>query len=163
MEKEEIHRYFIEEHFEAIENILKADFVLSKNSFHTVIKGNVRESFIREFLTNYLSPNFEFGTGHVVHSSTLTKALLPGEEAQIDVIIHDRNMPKLPYSKDANAYLVESIPCIIEVKSELNRKGLRRAVEVTRDIKNFPRHHQEARIDSRRISGYIPFRKKSFY
>lgn len=118
-------------HFNAIENSLIAIGQIPANSGHPLHKGTPREAFIKEFLTKHISETVAIGTGEIIHYSSTTDEI----RNQLDIIVYRRDYPKLDYGGGINAYLADSVVATIEVKSELDKDGLRQAVKAAKKLK----------------------------
>ena len=110
-------------HLNAIEKALIAQSKISHTSGHPVLRGNPREILIRDFLKSHLPSNLEVGQGAIIDVNTNPNQL----KKQNDVIIYRKDFPKISYSKDDRAYFVEAVMATIEVKSVLNKSGLKKA------------------------------------
>ena len=96
-----------------------------------------REVFVKDLLTPFLSPNLGTCTGIIVDSHG-------GSSGQIDIIIYDKTLiPSLLHTNEEGIVPVESVLATIEVKSELTRGELRKAVENARSIKTLRPEYAE--------------------
>lgn len=77
-------------------------------------KGQEREAFTRDFLSEVLPPPFRFGTGEITDQS----GALSG---QVDVVVEYPALPSLPPSsaQGPRLYLAEGVAAVIEVKSDI--------------------------------------------
>nr|WP_278995727.1 DUF6602 domain-containing protein [Plesiomonas shigelloides] len=124
------------EHFNGIELLLLAKSKIAGNSGHSLHKGNAREDFIRDFLFNHIGNTVRIGTGEIISSSSLVNE----PRNQFDVVIYNATFPKINYSSSVDAFLVESVNTTIEVKSTLDKDGLRKAVNAARVVKRLERN-----------------------
>lgn len=112
------------DHMAAVENQLLTTARIPANSGHALHKGTPREAFVREFLQHHLPSTLEIGTGELIdHAST---ADVP--RRQHDIVVFKRNFPKLNFGGGISAFLAESVLATIEVKSVLDKTGLRQAM-----------------------------------
>ena len=99
---------------------------------HEGSKGTRVEGEVRKFLLEFLPKRYEYGSGIVVDSS--------GSEVdrskQKDVLVIDKFFnPRLFLDEEPAVYPVEVIYCGIEVKTSLDGKGLKSAVENIASLK----------------------------
>lgn len=130
-EKKEI--YMLKTHLDAIERRLIAQAGVQEATGHNIHKGTPRESFIREFLVNHLPENVSVGTGEIIDSSSK-----PGQKRnQYDIVIYNKNYPKLDFGGGISGFLIESIVATIEVKSKLSEPDLRQGIIAAKNCKSF--------------------------
>jgi hypothetical protein len=113
------------------ENLLRASRIPA-NAGHPLHKGTPREAFIKDFLMNHLGERVGIGTGEIVDS----KSLESEPRNQIDIVLYNRDYPKLNFGGGINAFLVESVIATLEVKSKLDKAGLSQSIEAAHRIKN---------------------------
>lgn len=79
-------------------------------------KGDDRELFINEFLSEVLPPQFRFGHGDITD--------LSGKRSgQVDIVVEYPLFPSLPIGKGSSRlYLAEGVVAVIEVKSDLENQ-----------------------------------------
>ena len=119
-------------YFERIQRRLQAEGETAKSFQHGLNRGQIREAFIREFLTQNISDFWGIGTGEIIH-----KDALPQESRhQIDVVVHNKKFPKLSLATGIDLFFIETVSSFIEVKSRLTKESLRSAVTVTKRIKS---------------------------
>lgn len=124
------------EHFNAIEKLLLAKSKIAANSGHPLHKGNAREDFIRDFLVDHIGSTVRIGTGEIIsHSSNVGDV-----RNQFDVVLYNAIFPKINYSRTVDAFLVESVNTTIEVKSTLDKNGLRQAIQAAARVKKLDRN-----------------------
>ena len=80
-------------------------------------KGAEREAFIRQFLSEVLTPQFRFGSGDATDQEGR-------HSGQLDVVVEYPFVPSLPVvgALKPRLYLAEGIAAVIEVKSDLSRQ-----------------------------------------
>lgn len=133
-----------EAHFNVIEKLLIAQSNIVNHAGHNNLKGGPREWFIKDFLENHIPSNIEIGQGEIIGEFSSSKPSL-GERPQIDIILYDKNLPKLSYDPNNTAYLIEGSMATIECKSSLEKKDLEQACKTGKYIKKLiettPIHH----------------------
>jgi len=105
--------------------------LVSKLLHHAVELGNAREALVRGILERFVPSIYEIGTGQIVDCAG-------NYSKQIDVVIARRDVPRLLLPSGAKVFLAESVVAAIEVKTELNAKTLREALDncaSVRDLK----------------------------
>lgn len=135
------------EHCNRIEEKLIAEYRVSATASHPVNKGTSRESFIKEFLADHLCSQVSIGKGEIIDCHSKPEIV----RNEFDIVIFKNNYPKLKFGGDINGYLIESVLATIEVKSTIDKKGLKQAVGAAVTVKNLSRNVQEALQ-----AGYIP-------
>lgn len=105
--------------FRRISQKLMEDFSISSQISHSGVKGDFRESYLRNFLEDGKLPqNYGIGSGLIVSP-------LSQESNQSDLIIFDRNKcPAWMFSERVQVFPIEGIYGIIEVKSSLSKCDL---------------------------------------
>ena len=119
-------------HFGRIQGRLEAEGNAARSSHHGLNRGLIRETFVREFLTDNLSGFWGVGTGEIFHGEASEKEA----RNQIDVVIHNKRYPKLPLSMGIDLFLIETVSATIEVKSRLTKGDVRNAADAAKRIKN---------------------------
>lgn len=100
---------------------VRAAFEKGNSVPHGGQRGSVRESAVRDHLTNLLPGRYGVGHGHVITSEARMSR-------QSDVVIFDRTRcPGLLYRDDCNLFPVETVYGIVEVKSRLDSDELKDA------------------------------------
>lgn len=140
-------------HMAKLEKSLLTLYDIPAGSKHGGIRGNARESFLREFLEDHLPETLTVGTGEIIDSKSRPDEQRP----QCDIVIYKKNYPQLPLGGGAYAYLAESVVATVEVKSTLDNDGLIQSVISANKIKQLQR-----KIGSGLQSGYIPKNILSF-
>jgi len=135
------------EHFAAVEAALLATARIPANSGHSLHKGTPREAFISEFLYSHLPSNLAIGTGEIVdHESE------PGEQRrQFDIVLYKRDLPKLDFGGGISGFLAESVIATVEVKSTLDKAGMRQAMTAAAECKKLKKC-----VMNSFSSGFIP-------
>lgn len=127
--------FILKEHFNAVENSLKALYKVQKNSGHNLHKGIPREKFISEFLKDHLPESVLIGTGEIIDR----KSKSGGKRNQHDIILYRKNFPKLNFGAGISAFLVESVIATIEVKSKIQKSDMRQAMMAAKICKSLER------------------------
>lgn len=134
-------------HIDSIENKLLAEFNATTAAGHPLHKGTPREIFIKDFLKNHIGQNLAIGAGEIIDCNSKIKE----KRNQFDIVIYKNNFPKLHFASDINAFLIESVIATIEVKSMLNKAGLKRAIVASINSKKLTRNTQASFT-----AGFIP-------
>jgi len=105
--------------FQRISQKLLEDFKISSQISHSVIKGDFREGYLREFLeSGKIPPKYGIGSGLIISPSN-------EESNQSDLIIYDRDKcPTWMFDKRVQVFPIEGIYGVIEVKSRLAKRDL---------------------------------------
>lgn len=114
----------LKDHLDGIEQVLLSQSKVAANSGHPVLKGNAREEFINTFLCSHINSNLAIGTGEIIDSRTQSGVAT----RQFDVVIYNKNYPKINFSNGESGYFIESVLATIEVKSILEAKDINQAV-----------------------------------
>lgn len=117
----------LQSYINAIEQVLLAQSVAAKNAGHPNLRGGPREWFIRDFLTTHLPSTLEIGQGELIDSDSMPAPPKGSYRPQVDIVLYRRDMPKISYSQDNSAYLVEGVLATIESKSVLTETELTEA------------------------------------
>jgi hypothetical protein len=118
-----------------IEDELLVAMRRSGSAGHPVNKGTPREAFVSGFLSDHLSSMLDVGTGEVIDASSRPEEKRP----QIDLVVFRRSYPKLRFGGGIDAFMAESVVATIEVKSTLDKEGLRQAVGAGAAVKRLRR------------------------
>lgn len=99
---------------------------------HEGSKGTRVEGVVRNFLLEFLPRRYDYGSGLVVDSS--------GRETdrskQKDILVVDKFFnPRLFLDEEPTVYPIEVVYCGIEVKTSVDKKGLKVAVENIASLK----------------------------
>lgn len=135
----------LQKYFRDTSNTLFLEYKKSNNLEHKTLKGNCRELFINDFLTNFFPNKFVVDTGEIIDSSGQCSK-------QCDVVVYDEYLPVFEYGK-AKQFLSGGVLAHIEVKSKLGKKELDKSLEITKSIKGINRD-----IDSVMSVGDVPKR-----
>ena len=87
----------------------------SSASLSSSSRGNEREAFVNNFLSNVLPPIYRFGTGDVTDAAG-------NRSGQLDVVVEYPFSPSLPTvggGSQTRLYLAESVAAVVEVKSNI--------------------------------------------
>lgn len=85
---------------------------------HNLSKGEIRELFLNELLSNFITDQFGIGTGIIVDSNG-------NQSHQMDIIIYDKRLlPPMIKNSNLGVYPLETVLAVIEVKSSINRKEI---------------------------------------
>ena len=125
-------RTLLASHFERIQRRLQAEGEAARSFQHGLNRGQIREAFIREFLTQNISDYWGIGTGEIIHADALP------EEArnQIDIVVHNKKFPKLSLATGIDLFFIETVSSFIEIKSRLTKDNLRKIAVTTKGIKS---------------------------
>jgi hypothetical protein len=116
--------------FSRISETISSEYNLTGIGKHRGIKGSKRETIIKNFLRDTLPQQYSIGDGEVFNSD--------GEVSrQVDIIIHNSQMPVFKYSRYLLLYPIESVFGVCEVKSFLDKDRLQEAVENIRTVKKW--------------------------
>lgn len=135
------------QHMNAVEGHLLEISKIPANSGHPLHKGTPRETFIREFLEKHLNSTVSLGSGEIIDCNSQ-----PSESRnQYDIVIFKRNYPKLDFGGSISGFLSESVVATIEVKSTLDKAGIKQAIQAAYRAKQLSRN-----IIKSFHTGYIP-------
>ena len=85
---------------------------------HGLTKGQLRELFLTEILNNFLTSQFEVGTGIIIDING-------NQSCQTDIIIYDtRILPTVIKNLNLGVYPIESVIGTIEVKTKLDKQAV---------------------------------------
>lgn len=121
----------IQAHFARVSSRLKAEGDAARSFDHATNRGQIREAFIREFLSYNTSPLTGIGTGEIIHSGSRVE----DRRNQIDVIIHNNRYPKISLAAGIDLFFAETVSSFIEIKSKLTKNHLRDTARSTKRIK----------------------------
>jgi len=130
----------LESHTNAIEQVLLAQSRAAQNAGHPNLRGGPREWFIRQFLESHLPTNLEIGQGEIIDENTSPAPSQNEYRNQVDIVVYRRDLPKIQYSKDNNAYFAEGVISTIESKSKLTKTELEKACQASNRHKNLTRN-----------------------
>jgi hypothetical protein len=93
---------------------------------HKLTKGELRELFLCDLLTPFLTAQFEIGTGIIINQR--------GDQSrQTDIILCDKRiLPPFIQERHLGVYPVESVVATIEVKSALTKQDIIKAEQSAR-------------------------------
>jgi hypothetical protein len=110
------------EWFDSIEKIMTEEARLAGLLNHGATIGEAREFFVRRFLRAILPPMVHIGRGKIIAATS-------PPSRQVDIVLFDPRFPVLEIEPGMGMYHVEGVIAAIEVKSRVNRSGLREALE----------------------------------
>jgi len=118
--------------FQGLSQKLQADFELLSSQFsHSLSTGEAREFVLKELLRQYLPAKLGAEKGIIISS---VENELPSK--QIDIIIYDKlNTPVLYNVENLRIFPIEGVYAVIEVKSNLDSKTFKNAIENVRSVK----------------------------
>lgn len=116
-------------HTNAIEKVLIAQSAAAQNAGHPNLRGGPREWFIRDFLLNHLPTTLEIGQGEIIDEDSKPSPSPGNYRPQVDIVVYRRDLPRISYSRDNSAFLVEGVIATIESKSVMTKEGLKCACE----------------------------------
>ena len=122
----------LENHLNAIEEMLCAQGRIAANAGHPNLIGNPKEWFIKDFLADHLPETVKIGQGEIINSKTKPKT----PRNQVDIVLYHQDYPKISYSKYCDAFLIESVIATIEVKSKIDIKQFKEACKASSNLKN---------------------------
>lgn len=123
-------------HLNYVEQVLLARSQVASNAGHPNLRGWPREWFIKEFLADHLPSSLEMGQGEIISANSAPKPS-PGEyRPQNDLIIYQRDFPKISFSPSDGAYLIEGVVATLEIKSKLSKTELKRACKASQANKS---------------------------
>ncbi|HEB0901755.1 TPA: hypothetical protein RY268_001815 [Citrobacter freundii] len=126
-------------HFNNMEKILSAHGAAVSIAGHSLHKGTPREEFISKFLKDHLPSNISIGTGEIIDYNSK-----PGEQRnQYDIVLYRNEYPKISFSENISAFLVESVICTIEIKSTLNYEELKKSIKSASNAKRLNPSYEE--------------------
>jgi hypothetical protein len=140
-------------HLDAIEQRILCSSRIPGNSGHPIHKGTPREAFIREFLLGHLGTRAAIGTGEIIDADS--RAGKPRN--QIDIVIYKSEFPKIDLGGGLHAFLSESVIATIEVKSNLTKSRLERAVNSSISVKGLQRSIATHVSATKRPQGIVSF------
>ena len=121
----------IQAHFARIARRLEAEGEAARSFGQGTNRGQIREAFIREFLSHNTSPLTGIGTGEIIHAGSK-----PGDRRnQIDVVIHNNRYPKISLAAGVDLFFGETVSSFIEIKSNLKKDHIRKAAQTAKTIK----------------------------
>jgi hypothetical protein len=120
--------------FEQAAARLRADFQELVVVPHSGEKGGEAEGLLRNFLAERLPHRFDVGAGFIIDPNDKISQ-------QTDVIIYDAlNCPVYRASDRASIYPADNVAAVVEVKSRLDGRELRRAFENIESTKSLAKH-----------------------
>ena len=136
---------------------LRADFDASATIVHRGSKGTVRETDVLAFLQGYLPATVRAaGSAEIVSADGQASG-------QMDIVIYDPAAPPL-FARDGYQILpAECVYGVIEVKSKLDAKELRKSIESIAKVKRLPKTayftellQRQPQMYGKTYPGYLP-------
>lgn len=124
-------RSLIQVHFERVAQRLKAEGAAAQSFDHGTNKGQIREAFVREFLSNSTSPLTGIGTGEIIHAGSCQDE----GRNQIDVVVHSNRYPRISLATGTDLFFGETVSSFVEIKSNLTKDHIRKSAKTTKRIK----------------------------
>lgn len=124
----------LQQHFRARKKILLAEYELSKELKSARNLGDVRELFVRNFLSGHLPTKINYGRGEIIDASN-------ANTGEIDIILYRDDSPVLSIGGSA-VFLCEGVYAAIEVKSNLSNlknKEITSAIDKLIKVNNLKR------------------------
>lgn len=121
----------IQSHFASVARRLHAEGAAARSFNQGTNRGQIREAFIREFLSHNTSPLTGIGTGEIIHAGSNPSDL----RNQIDVVIHNNRYPKISLAVGVDLFIGETVSSFIEIKSYLKKEHIRNAAQVAKKVK----------------------------
>ncbi len=118
------------DYFEKTSQMMLSEYERSKGQKASANRGRNREIFCDQFLSIALPPRLQIRNGEIQDSKG-------HHTGQLEIIVVREDTPVIPYSSKhdaANTYLIEGVFAVIEVKSKLDRKELRKAAETLKQV-----------------------------
>jgi hypothetical protein len=147
-------------HLNAIEKVLIAQSATAQNAGHPNLRGGPREWFIRDFLQSHLPTNLEIGQGEIIDEDSKPEPPKGRYRNQVDIVLYRRDFPRITYSRNNAAFLVEGVIATIESKSVLTKNELKKACIASLNHKNLKRNtvlHSFGQPDGHLISYVVAF------
>jgi hypothetical protein len=123
----------LQERFKSVAKKVRVDFEESAHTKHHGSRGTEREEIVAKFLELYVP-----GTVEVVHNAEIIA--VNGEVSkQCDIILADRNAPRLRDIESHRIIPAECVFGVIEVKTRLDGRELKDACDKIAEAKKLPR------------------------
>lgn len=91
---------------------------------HNTVKGTFREGFLVPIIQSLIPPHFGIGSGQIVDKWDVFSP-------QADIIIYDkRKIPPIIEKDGLGVYFIDSVHRVIEVKSDLDTKGVHQTLDL---------------------------------
>ena len=114
---------------------------------HNLTKGELRELFVNDVMSSFLTNQFGIGSGIIINQYGL-------QSHQNDILIYDnRVLPPFIKEQNIGVYPVESILGVIEVKTNLTRDSLLETESKFKDLRHRICHPKYSYYNT---SAYIP-------
>jgi hypothetical protein len=112
--------------FDGLERILKEQSSLSGLLAHGSTVGQAREFVVTRILKTILPESIHIGSGLVIDS-------LDNYSKQIDIVLYDPRFPMMRV-EGGGLYFVEGVLATVEVKSDVNSRDLKGALENSKSV-----------------------------
>lgn len=120
---------------------------------HNLSKGEIRELFLNDLLSNYLTDQFGIGTGIVVDS-------FGNQSHQMDIVIFDnRILPPMLKNSTLGVFPLESVLAIIEIKSLISKNNIKKTEEKFKHFDSHLETHKKIKASIKVVKGIIGFNK----
>jgi len=116
-------------YFEGEADVMQLRFEHSSTTSHPTDVGNNREDILIDFFNRHLPHKFKAVRGGKIFDSN------GNASKQVDVVIYDNNIPRLA-SYQQTLYLAEGVATAIEMKPNLTRDELIKAINNLKSIKS---------------------------
>lgn len=127
----------------------------TKRLRHNLSKGEIRELFINELLSNFVTDQFGIGTGIIVD-------YIGNQSHQMDIIIYDKRLlPPMIKNSKLGVYPLESVLAVIEVKSSINRNVILGIEKKFHYLDNKLIFYKDLPSDISVVKGIIGFNRNS--
>lgn len=111
-------RMFLENAVHNVKNLYETTGEIN----HTGEKGSFREMFLAEIIEPFLPHHYGIGSGVIVDYEGR-------QSSQTDVIIYDKRLMPAIFAKKGNGiYPIDSVICVVEVKSTLNTSEIKKII-----------------------------------
>lgn len=116
------------EHFRRLTTMLEAQVEVTSASIDSLTKGQAREALVHEVLKPHLPERIVIGSGEIVDS-------LRYISRPVDLILFRDDVPRFYLGGNVCQYLCEGVLSTIEVKTNLTKQELSRALEQVASVK----------------------------
>lgn len=112
---------------------------------HNVTKGTANENLLRSLLEKFLPKKYSLGSGIVFDKNG-------GFSKQMDLIIYDSfHHPTLLGQNMQYLFPIDTVYCVIEVKTTIDNQILKNAIEQIKSVKRLEIVKKDARLDNGKI------------
>jgi hypothetical protein len=111
-------RTIIQEYSSAIISGLSQKIDSLSKMNHNLTKGELRELFVNDLLSQFLASQYGIGSGIIINQAGL-------QSKQTDIVIYDKRLlPPFIFHHSLGVYPVESVLAVIEIKTNLTKSEL---------------------------------------